>query len=41
MKGLPYLMKIAIESPQKLTDEDFETIVGIWTRKVRRIVVYS
>ena len=32
-------MKITIESPQKLTDNDLETIVGIWTRKTRRIVI--
>ena len=38
-KSLSYLMKIAIESPQKLTDEDLEAIIGIWTRKARRIVV--
>ena len=32
-------MKIAIEAPQKLSDDDLETIVGIWTRKPRKIVV--
>ena len=37
-KSLSYLMKITIESPQKLND-DLETIVGIWTRKTRRIVI--
>ena len=34
-------MKITIESPQKLTDDDLETIVGIWTRKPRRIVMQN
>ena len=38
-KSLSYLMKITIKSPQKLTDDDLETIIGIWTRKLRRIVV--
>ena len=38
-KSLSYLMKIAIEAPQKLSDDDLETIVGIWTRKPRKIVV--
>ena len=37
-KCLSYLMKIAIESPQKLSNTDLETIVGIWTRKPRKIV---
>ena len=32
-------MKITIELLQKLTDDDLETIVGIWTRKPRRIVM--
>ena len=38
-KSFSYLMKIAIESPQKLSDDDLETVVGIWTRKPRKIVV--
>ena len=38
-KSLSYLMKSAIEAPQKLCDDDLETIVGIWTSKPRRIVV--
>jgi len=38
-KSLSYLMKIAIESPQKLTDEDLEMMIGIGNRKARRIVV--
>jgi len=32
-------MKISIESPQKLTDEDLEMMMEIWNRKARRIVV--
>ena len=28
-----------MESPQKLTDEDLEMMIGIWIRKARRIVV--
>jgi len=32
-------MKISIESPQKLTDEDLEMMIKIWNRKARRIVV--
>ena len=32
-------MKILIESPQKLTDEDLETMIEIWSIKTRRIVV--
>ena len=34
-KSLSYLMKIAIEA----SDDDLETIVGIWTRKPKRIGV--
>ena len=33
------MMKIIIESPQKLTDDDLETILGMWTRKFRKIAV--
>ena len=33
-------MKIAIESPEKLTDNDVEDIVDTWSRKCRRIAVY-
>ena len=32
-------MKIAIESPQKLSDDDLENIVSVWNRKNRRLVV--
>ena len=36
---LPNLMKIVIESPEKLTDSDLEEIVDVWNRKGRRIAV--
>ena len=32
--SLSYLMKIAIESPEKLCDIDLENIVNIWNRRV-------
>ena len=31
-------MKIALESPDQLSDNDLECIVAIWARKSRRIV---
>ena len=37
--SLSNLMKIAIESPEKLTDSDLEEIVEVWNRKGRRIAV--
>jgi hypothetical protein len=37
--NLSHLMKIAIESPQTLSDEELEQIVDIWSRKSRRICV--
>ena len=37
--NLSHLMKIAIESPEKLPDYDLEEIVNIWNRKSRRIAV--
>ena len=37
--SLSHLMKIAIESPDKLTDSDLEDIVNVWNRKSRRIAV--
>ena len=37
--SLSHLMKIAIESPEKLSDSDLENIVDIWYRKSRRIIV--
>ena len=38
-KSLSHLMKIAIESPEKLSDSDLENIVDIWYRKSKRIIV--
>ena len=32
-------MKIVIESPEKLTDNDLEEIVDVWNKKGRRIAV--
>ena len=37
--NLSYLMKIALESPEALSDEELEQIVNVWTRKPRRIAV--
>lgn len=37
--SLSHLMKITIESPDKLTDSDLEDIVDVWNRKSRRIAV--
>ena len=37
--SLSYLMKIAIESPEKLYEMELENIVDIWNRKNRRVVV--
>ena len=37
--SLSYLIKIVIESPEKLCDMDLENIVNIWNRKNRRVVV--
>ena len=31
--SLSYLMKIGIETPEKLTDTDLEAIISIWNRK--------
>ncbi len=36
---LSHLMKIAIESPDKLTDEHLVEIVNVWNRKPRRIAI--
>ena len=36
---LSYLLKIALESSETLSDEDLEQIVNVWTRKPRRIAV--
>ena len=32
-------MKIAIESPDQLTDQDLEQVIDIWQRKNRKITV--
>ena len=37
--NLSHLMKISIESPQKLSNDDLEQIVDIWNRKPRRLPV--
>ena len=34
-----YLMKMAIETPEKLSDSDLDAIISVWNRKPRRIVV--
>ena len=39
VKSLSNLMKIAIESPDQLTDQDLEQVIDIWQRKNRRITV--
>ena len=38
-KSLSYLMKIAIESPESLSEDDLDSIIEIWKRKPRRIAV--
>ena len=38
-KSLCNLMKIALESPDELTDSHLEEVVNVWNRKSRRIVV--
>ena len=37
--NLSNLMKIAIESPESLADEDLEQIIGVWNEKPRRLIV--
>ena len=37
--NLSYLMKIALESPEALSDEELEQILTVWTREPRRIAV--
>ena len=37
--NLTYLMKITLESPETLSDEELEQIVNVWTREPRRIAV--
>ena len=38
-KSLSNLMKIALESPDELTDSHLEEVVNVWNRKSRRMVV--
>lgn len=38
-RSLSSLMKIAVESPDKLSDNELEEVVDIWNRKPRKIVV--
>ena len=38
-KSLSNLIKIALESPDELTDSHLEEVVNVWNRKSRRIVV--
>ena len=38
-QSLSNLMKVAIESPETLVDNDHEDIVCVWNRKSRRIAV--
>ena len=35
--SLSYLVKICIETMEKLTDTDLEAIISIWNRKPRKI----
>jgi hypothetical protein len=37
--SLSQLMRIAIESPEVLSDSDLEEVVNVWQRKARRITV--
>lgn len=37
--NLSHLMRIAIETPEELSESDLEEIVGVWQRKSRRISV--
>ena len=38
-KSLSNLMKIALESPDELTDSHLEEVVNVWNRKSKRMVV--
>ena len=33
--SLSYLMKIALETPEKLSDSDVDVIISVWNRKPR------
>ena len=39
--NLSHLMKIAIESPETLSDEELEQTVDVWNRKPRKITVFN
>ena len=36
--NLSYLMKITLEFPEALSDEELEQIVNVWTSKPRRML---
>ena len=38
-QNLAHLMKIAIETPEKLPDDIVESVVDIWNRKPKSIAV--
>ena len=38
-RSLSHLMKVALEAPEQLSDNDLEQIVNIWNRKCRKISV--
>ena len=40
-RSLSFLMKIAIESPEKLSVKILDDIIDIWNRKPRRIVAQN
>ena len=37
--SLSHLMKVALEAPEQLSDNDLEQIVNIWNRKCKKISV--
>ena len=37
--SLSHLMKVDVEAPEQLSDNDLEQIVNIWNRKCRKISV--
>ena len=37
--SLSYLMKMALQTPEKLSDSDLDAFISVWNRKPRRIVV--
>ena len=38
-QNLSHLMRIAVETPEKLPDDIVESVVNMWNRKPRRIAV--